>query len=53
MYASVVIGDEEVLAIDKPIIVVCVDGGHVYTEAAAVPTFLDAEDLKLFGISFP
>jgi hypothetical protein len=41
MYASVVIGDEVVLAIDNPMIVVCVAEGHVYTVAADVPTFFD------------
>jgi hypothetical protein len=49
-----VIGDDVVLAIDKPINVVCVEAGHVYTVAADVPTFLATDDLKvLVGISFP
>jgi len=42
-----------VLAIDKPINVVCVDDGHVYTEAADVPTFLDGKLLNRFAIIIP
>jgi len=36
-----------VLDIDNPMIVVCVDAGHVYTEEAAVPTFFDGYDLNV------
>jgi hypothetical protein len=42
-----------VLAIDNPIIVVCVAEGHVYTVAAEVPTFFDGKLLNRFAISFP
>ena len=48
------IGDDVVLAIDKPINVVCVEAGHVYTVAADVPTSLDTDDLKvLVGMFYP
>jgi hypothetical protein len=53
MYASVVIGDEVVLAIDNPMIVVCVAEGHVYTVAADVPTFFAGKLLNRFAMFYP
>jgi hypothetical protein len=50
MYTSVVMGEAEVLATDKPINVVCVEDGQVYIVAGDVPTFLLKFDLKVFAI---
>ena len=52
MYAEVVIGEDVVLDIDNPMIVVCVEAGHVYTVAADVPTFLDGYDLNVLVAMF-
>jgi hypothetical protein len=53
MYASVVIGEEDVLAMDKPIIVVCVETGQVYTKAGDVPTFFAGKLLNRFAMFYP
>jgi hypothetical protein len=53
MYTSVVMGEVEVLATDRPISVVWVEDGQVYTVAGDVPTFLLKFDLKVFGIIVP
>jgi hypothetical protein len=53
MYASAVIGDADVLAMSKPIIVVCVLEPTVTTVAADVPTSLLTYEVKVFAILVP